>query len=138
MTDQGTGGVPRPRSVTVVVLLTYLSGIFSIFAGLLVVLAASNTQAQEELGALRGVILAAGVFSVVIGLVTLLVARGLRHGRRAARLAVTVAMTLQIVGGTVTATGGQSQILSGVVQIVIAMAVLGLLWSGSARQFFRH
>ena len=128
----------RPRGVTVVVVLTYLSGVLNIIGGLVAVLLASNTQAQAELAAGRGVILAAGIFGIVVGLVTLLVARGLRHGRRSARLAVTVVMALQIVGGIVTATGGQSQILNGVVQIAIAAAVIGLLWSGPAKHFFRR
>ena len=78
------------------------------------------------------------ILGIVIGIVTLLVAGGLRHGRRVARLVVTVIMVLQIVGGIVTATGGQAQLLSGLVQIAIAVAVIALLWTGEAKQFFRR
>ena len=138
MGSPGTGAARRPRGVTVVVVLPYLSGILNLLSGLLVVLLAANAQAQAALAVGRGVLLAAGILGIVIGIVTLLVAGGLRHGRRVARLVVTVIMVLQIVGGIVTATGGQAQLLSGLVQIAIAVAVIALLWTGEAKQFFRH
>ena len=138
MVSPSTEIARRPRGVTVVVVLTYLSGILNIISGLVVVLVAANAQAQAALGASRGVILATGILSIVIGVVTLVVAGGLRHGRRVARLVVTVGMVLQILGGLFTVTGGHSQILSGLAQIVIAVAVIALLWTGEAKQFFEH
>ena len=138
MGSPGSEAVRRPRGVTVVVILTYLSGFLDILSGLLVVLLASNAQAQAALAVGRGVLLAAGILGIVVGIVTLVVAGGLRHGRRGARLLVTVIMVLQIVGGIVTATGGQAQLLSGLVQIAIAVAVIALLWTGEATQFFRR
>ena len=52
------GSTRRPSGVTLVVVLTYISGIFSLLAGLLVVLVANNAEAQVSLGAGRGVVLA--------------------------------------------------------------------------------
>ena len=74
----------RPRAVTVVVVLTYLSGILSVLGGLLLVLVSRNSASQAQLEAGSGVLLTAGIVSIIIGIVTILVARGLRHGRRAA------------------------------------------------------
>jgi hypothetical protein len=128
----------RPPGVTFVVVLTYISGVFSLVSGLVVVLLASNAEAQASLGAGRGVILAAGIFSIIVGIVTLLVAGGLRHGRRSARLIVTVIMALQIIGAIVTATGGQSQIGQAIAQIAVAAVVTWQLWSGPAKEFFRN
>ena len=121
-----------------VVVLTYLSGILSILGGLLVVLVSRNNSAQAQLGAGSGVLLSAGILSIIIGVVTLLVARGLRHGRRTARLIVTVIMALQIITSVVALFTGASQALSLIVQIVISAAVIALLWSGTAKPFFQH
>jgi hypothetical protein len=103
-----------------------------------VVLLASNAEAQASLGAGRGAILAAGIFSIIVGIVTLLVAGGLRHGRRSARLIVTLIMALQIISAIVTATGGQSQIGQAIAQIAVAAVVTWQLWSGPAKEFFRN
>lgn len=132
------GGLQRPRGVTVVVVLTYLSGIFSVLGGVLVLLVSRNSSVQAELGAGSGVLLTAGILSIVIGVVTILVARGLRHGRRAARLIVTVVMALQIITSVVALSTGTSQVLSLIVQIVISAVTIALLWSGSAKSFFQH
>lgn len=130
--------VQRPRGVTVVVVLTYLSGILSILGGLLVILVSRSGSAQAQLGAGSGVLLAAGIVSIVIGVVTILVARGLRHGRRSARLIVTVVMALQIITSVVALFTGASQALSLIVQIIVSAVVIALLWSGSAKPFFRN
>ena len=121
-----------------VVVLTYISGISSILGGLLVVLVSRNNSAQAQLGAGGGVLLSAGILSIIIGVVTLVVARGLRHGRRTARLIVTVIMALQIITSVVALFTGASQALSMIVQIAISAAVIALLWSGTAKPFFQH
>ena len=130
-------GVRRPVGVTVVVVLTYLSGVLSLLAGFATVLLSRSTAAQAQLGAGRGVILAAGILGIVLGVVTLVVAGGLRHGRRSARIIVTVVEVVRIAG-SVGQLGGGSRSVSDIVQIVLAFAVLGLLWSGPAREFFRR
>ena len=119
-------------------MLTYLSGILSILGGLLVLLVSRSSSAQAQLGAGSGVLLGAGIVSIVIGVVTILVARGLRHGRRTARLIVTVVMALQVITSIVALLTGTSQALSLIVQIVISAAVIALLWSGPAKSFFRN
>ena len=83
-------------------------------------------------------LLSTGILSIIIGVVTLLVARGLRHGRRTARLVVTVVMALQIITSGVALFTGASQALSLIVQIVISAVVIALLWSGTAKPFFQH
>ena len=128
----------RPRAVTVVVVLTYLSGILSVLGGLLLVLVSRNSAAQAQLEAGSGVLLTAGIVSIIIGIVTILVARGLRHGRRAARLIVTIVMALQIITSVVALFSGNSQALSSIAQIVVSAAVIFLLWSGAAKSFFQH
>jgi hypothetical protein len=128
----------RPPGVTVVVVLTYLSGVLSILGGLLVLLVSRNSSVQAQLGAGSGVLLAAGIVSMVIGVVTIVVARGLRHGRRTARLVVTVVMALQILTSAVALFSGTSQALSLIVQILVSAVVIALLWSGAAKSFFEH
>ena len=129
---------PRPAGVTVVVVLTYLSGILGLLGGLLEILVSRNSSVQAQLGAGSGVIVASGVVSIVVGLVTILVARGLRHARRAARLTITVVMAVQIAASLAVLLIGTSQPLSPIVQIVVSALVIFLLWSGAAKSYFRH
>ena len=128
----------RPGGVTVVVVLTYISGILSVLGGLLIVLVSRNTSVEAQLGAGSGVLLAAGILSMIIGVVTILVARGLRHGRRTARLVVTVVMALQIITSVVALFSGTSQTLAVIVQILVSAVAIALLWSGAAKPFFAH
>ena len=121
-----------------VVVLTYLSGILSVLGGLLILLVSRNSSVQAQLGAGSGVLLGTGIVSIIIGVVTILVARGLRHGRRTARSIVTVVMALQIITSAVALFGGNAQALSLIVQIVVSAAVIALLWTGAAKTFFQH
>ena len=124
--------------VTVVVVLTYLSGILSIIAGIVLVLVARNAAAQAQVGAGSGVIRTLGILSLVLGIVTVLVAGGLRHGRRAARLVVTVVEAIQILAVIGQLSTGGSQVLPALGQIAVPVAVILLLWTGPAKGFFRR
>ena len=106
MTDAIPTG--RPRAVTFVVVLTYISAVLNILGGIFLVIFAGNTQAQSAVGAGRGVLVAFGIFSIIVGVITLLVARGLRHGSRVARMVVTIVMGLQAVGALVALTTGMA------------------------------
>ena len=122
--------------MTIVVVLTYISGIMSILGGVLLLLVSHNTNVEAQLGAGSGVLLTVGILSIIIGLATILVARGLRHGNRRSRLLVTIVEALQIIASVVALFTAASQSLSLIVQIVVAAAVIALLWSGSAKPFF--
>ncbi len=124
--------------MTFVVVLAYISAALNLLSGIVLILLANNTQAQGAVGAGRGVIIAAGVLSIIVGLVTFVVAGGLRHGRRVARMVVTVVLTIQVVAAVVTLIVEQSGIGQLIAQIVVALAVTALLWTGVAKDFFRN
>ena len=130
--------VHRPAAVTFVVVLAYISAVVNLLSGILLVLLAGNTQAQDAVGAGRGVIIAGGVLSILVGIVTFLVAGGLRHGRRGARTVVTVVLAIQVVAALATLAIDHSGISQLLVQIAVSVAVIALLWTGAAKDYFQQ
>ncbi|GAA1875651.1 hypothetical protein GCM10009836_66190 [Pseudonocardia ailaonensis] len=120
----------RPGSVTVVVVLTWISAVLALLGGIaLLVLGAS---APNRLAVIVGVVY------VLIGLVTGAVASRLGKGGRGARLLVTILTVLQIVGAltALTGVGATTATSSGWGSIVIGLLLLYLLWNARANAFF--
>lgn len=117
---------PRPRGVTIVVVLLLLTAVFDIIAGIRQVLSADGD----------GVALAAGIIALGVAVVYLLLAKGIADGRPVARLIVAVVSTLAIV----TSISGmflQPQLWVGlIVQVLLELVVLALLYSERANAFF--
>jgi hypothetical protein len=86
-------------------------------------------------GVPRGVLIALAVTSIIIGLVIVVVARGLLRGSRGSRFVVTVFTILSLLSGVYSVV--QHQYASGILTALIAVIILALLWSGRAAAFFR-
>jgi len=122
----------RPAGVTLVAVLAWIEGALQILGGILLLLVSGVAGA----GLPQGVIIAIGVISVVIGLVIIFVARGLLHGSSTARALVTLFSILSLVSGIYSLI--QHQWGNGILTIVIAVAIIAVLWSGRAAAFFRR
>ena len=136
----------RPGSVTAVVVLTYVVAVASVLVGLgLLMLSVTHAELgirgwviageQAHLVSRGPVTVAVGIFSLLVGVVLLLVARGLAAGRKAAQITVTVVMVLQILSAL--GTTAVSQFMYTLSEIITAAAILALLWTGPAKTFFR-
>ncbi|ODT98581.1 MAG: hypothetical protein ABS81_27565 [Pseudonocardia sp. SCN 72-86] len=127
----------RPGSVTVVVVLVWISAVLQILVGVLLLVVAA-TIGTAEVKVASGVIVAIGVFTLIIGLLTAAVASSLGKGGNGARVIVTILQVLQILGGVTTlsvyGTGGTGSGSFGT--IAIAVIILALLWNNRANQFF--
>ena len=86
MSDEARGLRP-PKRVIVVVVLAYISGIFDIIAGILLILLRYDDAVRASGGAFPITLLGTGM--ILIGLLTVAMASGLTRGRNIARIFVT-------------------------------------------------
>jgi uncharacterized membrane protein len=124
---------PRPGSVTLVAVLTYINGILNVIGGVILLITRHSMVAPDNSGGLAGITTAA-IISIVLGVVIVVVARGLLRGSSGARTVVTVVMILDIVNGIVLLFA--SQVANGIVQIVWALLIIVLLFTKRANAFF--
>lgn len=126
--------VPRPASVTIVVVLTWLSAIGSIVSGVLALLLSDSVLAEAEVE--KSTATAYGWIGIVLGVVIALVAIGLGRGNTLSRVLVSGLMVLRIVIGIWAMFVLPDSIVSGAVVAGIALIVLILLWNQKANEFF--
>lgn len=122
--------VKRPALVTVVAVLTVISGILSLLAGFIWLFlppdASSNGAAWRLVG----------IGYLIVGVVELAVARGLLHGNARARIIFTLAMVVNLVLSLVGATSsGTSRGLS-FIDVVLVIIAIVILYTPTANAFF--
>ena len=128
----------RPGTVTAVVVLTYLAGVFDVIAGGVVWALAGNNSLQEASGQAKGALTTVAIVYIVLGVVTILVGFLLAQGSPVARMLVTILMVLRIaaaVYGLVVV--GLSGAAESIIAIVIAVTVIALLWNQRATAYFK-
>lgn len=119
--------VSRPIGVTIVGVLIVLSGLWIIIAGIL------NLFNDEVRLSASIVVL---ILMLVIGLIYLAVAKGIFDGNNFARLLVGVLTVINLLVGLYHAIFVSVLRLSGVIQVIIALIILGVLFSRRATEFF--
>ncbi|MEG3616211.1 hypothetical protein [Isoptericola haloaureus] len=127
----------RPGSVTVVVVLTWIVALFSVLAGVIMLLASDEVLAEAGISASN-----AAVYSwteIVFGVITALVAIGLSNGNRFSRFLVTVLMAVRaaLTLWTVISWWGIAGSWSALVSGLFAILVISMLWNARADAFFR-
>lgn len=115
----------RPLGVSVVSILILLTGIGLLIRGILGLVRGGEGPA--------GIVVA--ILLLVVGLVYVLVAKGIWNGSGVARLVVTILSVIAIIGSVISLTDPAERLIS-IVQIVIAVVILALLYGRQARQFF--
>lgn len=126
--------VPRPASVTIVVVLTWLAAIGSLISGALALLLSDSALA--EAGVERPTATTYGWIEIVLGVVIALVAIGLGRGNTLARVLISGLMVLRIVIGIWAMFVLPNSIVTGAIVAGIALIVLILLWNQKANAFF--
>jgi lysylphosphatidylglycerol synthetase-like protein (DUF2156 family) len=119
--------VARPVGVTIVGILIVISGILIIIGGVM------NLFNEEVRLSVSIVVL---ILMLVIGLIYLAVAKGIFDGNNFARLLVGVITVINLLVGLYHAIFVELLRWNGVVQAVIALIILGLLFSRRATEFF--
>lgn len=127
--------VKRPGSVTVVVVLVWISAILEIIGGVLLLVL---TPALRNQGNATWLVFALGILVLLIGLITAAVASRLSKGGNGARIVVTVLTVLQIIGALTTlfTVSGSTAVSQAVFTLVVDLMILALLWNNRANEFF--
>jgi hypothetical protein len=132
------GRARRPIGVTLIVLLTVVSGLLSLIAGLLIVALHNNADLIRRSDESSRSLLVIGIASAVVGLVYLLVARGLAHGNGFSRFIVGLFNVLELIGGAYLAIDKRDDVRThGLVSALFALLILLMLYSRRANAFFR-
>lgn len=129
----------RPGLVTLLLILVVIEGLFSIFVGLVLVFTRDSVTVTGDVQASSSTVaLWLGILLIVIGVVYLLVARGLANGNNFSRLLVAAVTVLSIAGSVwvLFAYPGGAR-WSTVGSIVLGVIVLAILYSPKASAFFR-
>lgn len=120
----------RPALVTVVAVLTVISGVLSLLAGFIWLFLPPDASSNGATWRL------VGIGYLIVGVVELAVARGLLRGNPRARIIFTVAMVanlvLSVAGAT---TSGTSRGVSFVSVVVVIIAIV-ILYTPKANAFF--
>ncbi|MEY9950916.1 hypothetical protein [Leifsonia sp. EB34] len=123
----------RPGTVTFVAVLAYINGVLNIVGGVVILFTRDQMASASNAGAQAGLITSA-ILAIILGVVILVVARGLLNGSRFARGLVTVVMILNAVGGVLLLFS--LQFFSGILEILWAIVMLSLLYTRRANAFF--
>jgi hypothetical protein len=133
-----SSGIVRPGSVTVVVVLTWISAVIAIVSGVLLLIFAPAVRVQVGNSNVSTAVIVIGVVILVIGLLTAWVATRLGKGGNGARILLTILEGLQIAGAlaTLSTVSGSNTVSQSVVTIIIGVVILALLWNSRANAFF--
>ena len=125
---------PRPGSVTVVVVLTWISAIVAILGGVLALVLSEESLADA--GISKSTATTYGWTEIVLGIIIALVAVGLSRGNNLSRILVSALMVLRAIVGIWAMLQLPNGMISGTVTVVIALVVLFLLWNQRASAVF--
>ena len=127
----------RPVTITLIAGLAFIAGLIDMISGVLLFFRLPNEEVVANFGGSGGLI-AAAIGSIVVGLVTAVLAGGLLRGSWVARMIVTVLQVLSIIGSLFFAVAyiGDATVVGEWLGLVVSVALLILLWTPKASRFF--
>lgn len=125
----------RPVAVTSAVILIYIAGIFSILAGVLVMLARYDPDVGESGGQMMVSLM--GAAGILAGLLTIAVASGVARGSKLSRTIVTVVLGLSTLVGILGLFGNASDPWTELVELALNSFILSALWLRPGSGYFR-
>jgi hypothetical protein len=128
--------IDRPGGVTLVAVLTWISGLLDIVGGSLLLFQTSVEATVDQFGG-PSQLIASALLTILIGVVVIVVAIGLLRGNNASRVVITIFQILSIVGSVFLAIAYPAGAIGEYFSIALAAIVLILLWTGRASSFFR-
>ena len=127
----------RPGSITAVVFLTWIAAILDLIGGVVLVVFAGDEDVQAAADATSSTLSVMGWTLLVMGILVALVAVRLAAGGSGARMLVTILMLVRL--GTAVWTllvAGSHVATESITTMVLSGAVLYLLWTGPASEYF--
>jgi len=137
MTTDTQGTRERPGGVTFVVVLAYIVSIFTVLNGFFVILDADTLGLQVKTGSSKNELIWAGIVTMAVGVIGVLLTGALSRGSRVVRILFTIWIAFQIAGGlsAMISYNGEER-LTGVVPFVFGIIVLYLLFNEKAHDYF--
>ena len=117
----------RPITITLVGVVILIWGALSLVFGVLALFGRDNGGSA---------VLGTSIIMIVVGVVYLAVAKGLFNGNSMSRLLVAVMTVISLIGGVWAFLTLSGQRVTGIVQAIVALLVLGLLYGRKANAFF--
>lgn len=121
----------RPVGVTVVAVLAWISGFFSILGGILMIISGLEVASMP-----REALIAAAVVSIIVGIVVIIVSFGLFRGSNVARIITTVVFVLNIINSIVQLFTGTQSIWAALLSALPSIIGVILLYTKPANAFF--
>jgi hypothetical protein len=119
---------PRPGGVTLVAVIAWINGVFSVITGILLLTGGAATGTA---------VTTAAWLTIIIGVVTILVGVGLLRASNLARILATIVFVLNLASAIWTMFAVPGQFWSAIVSGLLALIGLALLYSARANEFFR-
>lgn len=144
----------RPISLTIAVVLQWIAAIFGIIGGVFLLGAAGAMSSQSVRDEVNRVldeggfaditaatiawgVLAAGIFTVFISVIRIIVAVSLARGHNWARLLITVFVALSLLGAIFELFQGGGAFWRGLGAIVVELVILWLMWNSSSSAYIK-
>ncbi len=127
---------PRPGSVTFVIVLTWFVAVMTALGGVLFLLASDEVLADA--GVASGDATIYGWVELILGVVIAIVAMGLSSGANWSRMLVSILMVIRLFAAVwaAVALSGTVGFWPIVTAALVAAAILAMLWTGRASEFF--
>lgn len=144
----------RPISLTIAVVLQWIAAIFGIIGGVFLLGAAGAMSSQSVRDEVNRVldeggfaeitaatiawgVLAAGIFTVFISVIRIIVAVSLARGHNWARLLITVFVALSLLGAIFELFQGGGAFWRGIAAIIVEILILWLMWNRSSSAYIK-
>lgn len=121
----------RPVGVTIVAILAWISGFFSILGGILMIVSGLEVASMS-----RDALIVASVISIVIGIVVIIVAFGLFRGNNVARIITTIVFALNILNAIIQLFSRTQSLWTALLSALPSIIGVILLWTRSANEYF--
>ena len=131
-----SNSIDRPGGVTLVAVLAMISGVLDIIGGSLLLFQTSAEATVERFGG-ESQLIASALFTILVGVVVIVVAIGLLRGNNASRIIITIFQMISIIGSVFLAIAYPPGAIAEYFSIAVAVIVLFLLWTRRASAFFR-
>jgi len=126
----------RPGLITLLVVLVVIAGVLALIGGVLLLIVGIGTGVDVD-GMSGGLVIGLAIFTILVGAVYLLVAKGLADGNPVSRIIVAIVTVLGLIGNLYTAVARSDNArTSAIGSIIFGVLVLVILYSPKANEFF--